>query len=141
MMEKWSRVGSYLEKYADDLVFDQFQEGYLKREGIDGFMKDVPVPMSTGDVVDFHTQKGLDVMNVVKNMIRIIGINPQFPYVESYLKYIGTGLHKDMRSFSVLGDHAEYSYHYLMINEKYSLSLCGADEEYTLEYLDVYHFV
>lgn len=60
---------------------------------------------------------------------------------ESYLKYIGTGLHKDMRSFSVLGDHAEYSYHYLMINEKYSLSLCGADEEYTLEYLDVYHFV
>ena len=74
MMEKWSRVGSYLEKYADDLVFDQFQEGYLKREGIDGFMKDVPVPMSTGDVVDFHTQKGLDVMNVVKNMIRIIGM-------------------------------------------------------------------
>jgi len=88
MMEKWSRVGSYLEKYADDLVFDQFQEGYLKREGIYGFMKDVPVPMSTGDVVDFHTQKGLDVMNVVKNMIRIIGINPQFPYVESYLQYI-----------------------------------------------------
>ena len=88
MMEKWSRVGSYLEKYADALVFDQFQEGYLKREGIYEFMKDVPVPMSTGDVVDFHTQKGLDVMNVVKNMIRIIGINPQFPYVEGYLKYI-----------------------------------------------------
>ena len=87
-MEKWARVGSYLEKYADDLVFDQFQEGYLKREGIYDFMKDVPVPMSTGDVVDFHTQKGLDVLNVAKNMIRIVGINPQFPYVESYLKYI-----------------------------------------------------
>ena len=87
-MEKWGRVGSYLEKYADTLVFDQFQESYLRREGIYDFMKDVPVPMSTGDVVDFHTQKGLDVMNVVKNMVRIIGINPQFPYVESYLKYI-----------------------------------------------------
>lgn len=60
---------------------------------------------------------------------------------ESYLKYIGTGLHKDMRSFSVLSNHAECCYHYCMLNEGYSLSLCGTDEAYTLEHLDVYHLV
>jgi len=77
-----------LTKYADELVFDQFREEYLKREGIDDFMKGVPVPMSAEDVVESHKNKGLNVMNVAKSMIRIIGINPEFPYVESYLRYI-----------------------------------------------------
>ena len=88
MMKQWGRVGSYLEKYADSLVFDQFQEGFLKREKIDMFMRQVPVPMRPEDVVSFHTQKGLDVMRVAQNMIRVLGINPSFPYAQSYLRYI-----------------------------------------------------
>ena len=88
MTKKWERVGRYLEKYADALVFDQFQEGFLKREKIDMFMRQVPVPMRLEDVVSFHTQKGLDVMHVAQNMIRVLGINPSFSYAQSYLRYI-----------------------------------------------------
>lgn len=88
MLKQPGRVGSYLTKYADSLVFDQFQDKYLRREGLADFMRGVPVPLRTEDVVDFHGKQGLQVMNVAKNMIRIIGINPEFPYVEPYLKYI-----------------------------------------------------
>lgn len=87
-MNKTQRVGSYLKKYADGIVFDQFQKDYLKREGIEEFMKDVPVPMSTEDVIKSHKTGGLDVMSIAGEMIRIIGINPEFPYAESYLRYI-----------------------------------------------------
>lgn len=88
MTEKSERVGSYLTKYAEEFVFDQFQESYLKRERIGEFMGGVPIPLKAQDVVDFHSQKGLQVLNVAQNMIRVIGINPKFQYADSYLRYI-----------------------------------------------------
>ena len=81
-MKRMQRVGSYLTKYADALVFDHFQEEYLKREGIYEYMKEVPIPVSAQDVVESHKTGGFHVINVARNMIRIIGINPEFPYVE-----------------------------------------------------------
>lgn len=87
-MKRMQRVGSYLTKYADALVFDHFQEEYLKREGIYEYMKEVPIPVSAQDVVESHKTGGFHVINVARNMIRIIGINPEFPYVEQYLRYI-----------------------------------------------------
>jgi len=56
---------------------------------------------------------------------------------ESYLKYIGTGLHRDMRSFSVLAPEPEIRYFYCAPGDGYSLSLCTSDCECTFEMLDI----
>ncbi len=54
---------------------------------------------------------------------------------ESYLKYIGKGLCKDMRSFSISDRKREIRL--LYPEEGYTLSLCTADNEYTFELSDV----
>lgn len=56
---------------------------------------------------------------------------------ESYLKYIGQGLHKDLRSFSVLTPEPTVRYMYRMLEGEYSLSLCTTENAYTFELLDV----
>ena len=56
---------------------------------------------------------------------------------ESYLKYIGTGLRRDTKSFSVLAPEPGIRYFYCMPGDGYSLSLCTTDSECTFEMLDV----
>ncbi len=56
---------------------------------------------------------------------------------ESYLKYIGKGLRKNMQSFSVLDRKREREIRLLHPDEGYSLSLCTTDREYTFELSDV----
>ena len=54
---------------------------------------------------------------------------------ESYLKYLGEGLCRDMRSFGILDRKREIRL--LKPKEGYSLSLCAGDEEYTFELPDI----
>ncbi len=54
---------------------------------------------------------------------------------ESYLKYIGEGLRKNMRSFSISERKREIRL--LQPEEGYTLSLCTADKEYTFELSDI----
>lgn len=56
---------------------------------------------------------------------------------ESYLKYTGEGLRRDMRSFSVRKTEPEVRYLPVLRDNGYSLSLCAADKEYMFELLDV----
>lgn len=56
---------------------------------------------------------------------------------ESYLKYTGAGLQKDLRSFSVLTPDPEIRYLYRTLGDEYSLSLCTAENDYAFELLDV----
>lgn len=56
---------------------------------------------------------------------------------ESYVKYLGKGLHQDLQSFSVLAPEPGIRYHYRRLGDDYSLSLCSTDPEYTFELLDV----
>ncbi len=81
------RVGKFLEKLADDFVFDEFQKSHLEKEGLAELMTGVPIPLRPQDVVDFHA-KGLPLAHVAENMARIMGINPQFAYVPQYIGYI-----------------------------------------------------
>lgn len=87
-LSRKDRVGEYLKKLAEDFVFDEFQESFLKKEGLAELMKNVPVPLRHQDVVDFHGPKGLSLSHIVENMARIIGINPQFEFVPVYMDYI-----------------------------------------------------
>lgn len=54
---------------------------------------------------------------------------------ESYLKYIGKGLYKSMKSFSILDWKQEIRL--LYPTEGYTMSLCTEDREYTFELLDL----
>lgn len=56
---------------------------------------------------------------------------------ESYLKYIGTGLRKELGSFSVLVPEEGIRYHHRNLEGGYSLSLCTTETDWTFELLDV----
>lgn len=58
---------------------------------------------------------------------------------ESYLKYLGTGLHRKLSSFSVLQPEGGVKIHYRMLSGECSLSLCCRDGEYELEILENWH--
>lgn len=85
---KKDRIGKYLEKYGDEFVFDEFSPKYLEKERLSDIMKGVPVPLRTRDVVDFHGPKGLPLAHLAENMARVMGINPDFQYAPSYMRYI-----------------------------------------------------
>ncbi len=56
---------------------------------------------------------------------------------ESYLKFTGEGLRKDMRSFSIPETEPQVQFLHCLPDDGYSLSLCTADKEYMFELLDV----
>lgn len=56
---------------------------------------------------------------------------------ESYLKYTGEGLRKELSSFSVLAPEDGIRYHHRTLEGGYSLSLCTTDTDYTFERLNV----
>lgn len=56
---------------------------------------------------------------------------------ESYLKYLGTGLKKDLRSFSVLQPDSGIRFHSCMPTDAYCLSLCTTEDMWQCAALDV----
>ena len=56
---------------------------------------------------------------------------------ESYLKYLGTGLKRDLTSFSVLSLKPEIHLHYQTLPDGYSLCLCTTEMDYLFELLDL----
>lgn len=55
---------------------------------------------------------------------------------ESYLKFIGKGLHQDLRSFNVLEPEPGIRYYHWTPEGGYSLSLCAIREARSPEFLD-----
>ena len=56
---------------------------------------------------------------------------------ESYLKYLGTGLHKSLASFSIFSLEPEVQLHHRTLPGGYSLTLCTSDQNYLFELLDL----
>jgi len=56
---------------------------------------------------------------------------------ESYIKFLGTGLKKDLTSFSVLGLEPQIRLYHPQLDGAHCLCLCTAEDEYTFELLDV----
>lgn len=56
---------------------------------------------------------------------------------ESYIKYTGEGLHRDLKSFSVLAPEPEIRYFYRTLEGGYSLSLCTKENDCAFQLLDV----
>lgn len=55
---------------------------------------------------------------------------------ESYLKYLGTGLQKDLASFSIFSLEPEVQLYRRTLPGGYSLTLCTTDDNYLFELLD-----
>ncbi len=55
---------------------------------------------------------------------------------ESYLKYLGTGLQKNLASFSIFSLEPEVQLYHRILPGGYSLSLCTTDNETRFELLD-----
>lgn len=55
---------------------------------------------------------------------------------ESYLKYLGTGLNKDIKSFSVLSLPPELRLHHRLLSGGYHLTLCTTEDNYRFTLLD-----
>lgn len=60
---------------------------------------------------------------------------------ESYVKFLGTGLKKDLTSFSVLSLEPGVRLHQRRLPGDYCLSLCTADDGYLFELLDVQRLI
>ena len=56
---------------------------------------------------------------------------------ESYLKYTGSGLRTDLRSFSVLSPERKLRFFCRTLDQAHSLSLCTQEDEYAFELLDI----
>ena len=55
---------------------------------------------------------------------------------ESYLKYVGTGLQKNLDSFSIFSLEPEVCLYHRSLPGGYSLTLCTSDDNYLFELLD-----
>lgn len=55
---------------------------------------------------------------------------------ESYLKYLGTGLQKNLASFSIFSLEPEVRLYHRILPGGYSLTLCTSDDNYLFELLD-----
>jgi tetratricopeptide (TPR) repeat protein len=81
------RVGVYLKKYAESFVFDTFSEDFLARGDI-AFLRDVPIPLRGEDIEAFHSGEGLPIARVMRNMVRLMGASPSFPYARAYVEFL-----------------------------------------------------
>ncbi len=76
------RLDGYFKGRLKDTAFVELSLGALG-----GLLDGVPVPLSAKDVRD-SAGKGIDAGRLAKNMIYVIGCDPAFPYVNSYIGFI-----------------------------------------------------
>ena len=76
------RLDGYFKGRLKDTAFVELSLGALG-----GMLDGVPVPLSAEDVRD-SAGKGIDAGRLAKNMIYVIGCDPAFPYVNSYIGFI-----------------------------------------------------
>ena len=86
--QREDRVGRYLKKYMDKMVFSEFSDSYMRNAGIYDLMKGVPVPLRREDKKVFQGGSGLKAMALAENMAWVMGIDPHFKYTEHYVAFL-----------------------------------------------------
>ena len=81
---KPDRVGEYLVRHLDDMIFDELSDSYLKKAEIGDFMKGVPVPFKA----DQMASGSASTLMLASNMAYVVGCDGSFKYKDAYLKYI-----------------------------------------------------
>lgn len=117
--ERPDRVGKYFKKYTKNFVFDEFSDDFIKRTGFD-FMKGVPIPLRKQDLESFKGGDGLKMNHIAENISWIMGIDPKFEHMESYLEFmkrfsnakILNGLVKEGRDAAEAKDYDNAAIHF-----------------------------
>lgn len=81
------RVGKYFKKYTKNFVFDEFSDEYIKKTGMN-HMKGVPIPLRKQDLEMFKGGEGIKMNHIAENIAWIMGIDPKFEHMDSYLEFI-----------------------------------------------------
>lgn len=152
LKERPDRVGTYFKKYTKNFVFDEFSEAFIKRTNLT-FMRGVPIPLRKQDIEEFKGGEGLKIAHIAENIAWIMGIDPKFEYMDSYLKFMNNfnknktinALVKEGRDAAENKDYDNAAIHFRAalcmhpdnIHAMYSyarvcreLYLCGKQEEY-----------
>ena len=83
------RVGVYFKKYTKDFIFDEFSDAFIERTGFH-YLHGVPIPLRKMDLESFQGSNGLEMNVIMESIAWIMGIDPKFEYVRSYLKFLET---------------------------------------------------
>ena len=86
------RLDGYFRDRVKDMAFVELALGALG-----GLLDGVPVPLDAKDVRD-SAEKGLDAGRIAKNMVKVIGCDPSFPYAHSYVGFIRTAFDEKLIS-------------------------------------------
>lgn len=86
------RLDGYFKDRVKDMAFVELALGALG-----GLLDGVPVPLDAKDVRD-SAEKGLDAGRIAKNMVKVIGCDPSFPYAHSYVGFIRTAFDEKLIS-------------------------------------------
>lgn len=81
------RVGKYFKKYTKTFVFTEFSEEFIKKAAFD-FMRGVPIPLRKNDLESFKGGEGMKVNIIAENIAWIMGIDPKFQHMDSYLEFM-----------------------------------------------------
>lgn len=82
------RLGRYFKGHLKKFLFDEFSESFIQKVGNLEFMRGVPIPLRQEDYKEFLGGEGLKHLHIAENMSWIMGIDPKFPHVEAYVKYM-----------------------------------------------------
>lgn len=75
------RISKYLKLANQGIIFDELNEDYLKRAGVDDILSEVPVPIMVDD-------EGMSTLTIMLGMARIVGGDNEFKYSKQYIEYI-----------------------------------------------------
>ena len=89
--EKKDRISKYLVKGNSEMVFGELSDSFMQAMGAQEILRGIPVPIGQG------SDGQIAVKDIVLDMARVIGGDPDFVYARPYLEYIR----------SVAGDQAE----------------------------------
>ncbi len=79
---KKDRISKYLIRCNKDMVFGELRDSFLDAMGAKGLLSGIPVPISEG------TNGQIAVRDIVLDMARVTGADPDFVYAPQYMSYI-----------------------------------------------------
>jgi tetratricopeptide (TPR) repeat protein len=72
----------------EEFVFDELSSAYLEKAGLSDTLAGVSIPLKEDDLRAFLADGNVDISLASGNMVRVLGIDPQFAYANSYVKCI-----------------------------------------------------
>ncbi|HKK96070.1 MAG TPA: hypothetical protein VJ916_07165 [Anaerovoracaceae bacterium] len=90
------RIGAYLIRLLkDNVIFDELSYEFLEKANLIDTLKDVPVP-----IMKKHL-KGITTVTLGEGMAFVMGADPNFKHIDSYIEYINRVLGKDFIKYLV----------------------------------------